>query len=289
MLVWRLTGLVTEQTVRLPFAIAGMLVILLTYLLGRDWFGEAVGLLAALLLALNGLLIAFSRIVQYQQLVLLMNLLAILAIWRWRRDERWWWWSLSGLFVGVGLLFHYDAVLVLPALAYAAFVGGKTASLKWLNVAAGGAALLVVVALFGLPYWQAISTTNTGSYLAGRIGLGLLKNQLYDFFHANSFYSSFYYIILISLLALYFLGVALARLPGVRRWPASHYWLPVAVMAGSLGVVVRPTYPALALGWFLVIFLGTLFAAGGIVAERVAIIWLATTFIGYNFFAHIGF
>jgi 4-amino-4-deoxy-L-arabinose transferase-like glycosyltransferase len=284
MLIWRLSGLVTESLARWPFAVAGLLVILLSYLLGRDWFGEPVGLLAAFLLALNGLLVAFSRIVQYQHLVLLMSLLAMLSIWRWRSDGRAVWWPLAGLFLGIGVLSHYDALLMLPPLAYAAVGHPKTKLPPWPHLLAGGGVFVTVTALFGLPYWQAAATTTTTTYLGERIGAGLVKNQLYNFFNINSFYSSFYYIGLVSLLALIFLAMALSRRPLVRRWPAGRYWLPAVVVIGLLLVTVGPIRAGLALAWFALIFAGAIFSPGTTTAERVTIIWLATAFIGYNFF-----
>ncbi|GAB4433566.1 MAG: hypothetical protein Kow0031_15180 [Anaerolineae bacterium] len=284
MLVWRLTTLINEPVARLPFAVAGLLVIWLMFLLGRDAFGEAEGLLAAFLLALSGLMVAFARIVQYQQLVMMMSLLALLAIWRWRADGRAWWWPLAGLFLGAGLLSHYDAVLVTPALAYAAVSSRKAGLPRWDNLLAGGGVLAGMVGLFAVPYWLTASTGRTGNYLEERIGGGLLKNQLANFFHVNSFYSSFYTVALISLLALLFLALALARYPGVRDWRGSRTWVPALVVIGSLAVTVWPVGAVPALLWFGVIFAGAMISPGMTPAGRTVTVWLATTFIGYNFF-----
>jgi len=59
MMVWRLTGTLDESTARLPFAVAGLSMVLATYLIGRKMAGEHAGLMAALLLALNGFFVAF--------------------------------------------------------------------------------------------------------------------------------------------------------------------------------------------------------------------------------------
>ena len=84
MTLWRLTGTVNELIARLPFAIAGLLMMLTVYLLGRGLWSERAGLIAAGLLALNGFMVGFSRIVQYQVLVVWMSALALLCIWEWR-------------------------------------------------------------------------------------------------------------------------------------------------------------------------------------------------------------
>ncbi len=118
MTLWRLTGTVNELIARLPFAIAGLLMVLTVYLLGRRLWSERAGLIAAALLALNGFMVGFSRIVQYQVLVVWLSALALLCIWEWRADGRARWAALAGICLGAGLLAHYDAVLVVPALAY---------------------------------------------------------------------------------------------------------------------------------------------------------------------------
>ena len=98
MSLWGLTGTLNEGTARLPFAIAGALLPLVGFLLAASLFdgrrsGLTAGLAAAAFLALNGFMVAFARIVQYQALVVLMSSLALLCAWQWRRDG-------SGVLVG---------------------------------------------------------------------------------------------------------------------------------------------------------------------------------------------
>jgi hypothetical protein len=84
MMVWGMTDTLDESTARLPFAVAGLSMVLTTYLIGRKMAGKHAGLLAALLLALNGFFVAFSRTVQYQSVVAWMSALAVLCAWQWR-------------------------------------------------------------------------------------------------------------------------------------------------------------------------------------------------------------
>ena len=75
MLPWRLAETTDEASARLPFALAGLGTLATVFLLGRKLGGNPAGFAAAGVAALNGLLIAFSRIVQYQAIVLWMSAL----------------------------------------------------------------------------------------------------------------------------------------------------------------------------------------------------------------------
>ncbi|MCK4471158.1 MAG: glycosyltransferase family 39 protein, partial [Anaerolineae bacterium] len=68
MATWTLSGTINEWQARLPFAFAGLLGVVALYLLGRRWFNERNGQIAALLLAINGYFVGFGRVVQYQSL-----------------------------------------------------------------------------------------------------------------------------------------------------------------------------------------------------------------------------
>jgi 4-amino-4-deoxy-L-arabinose transferase-like glycosyltransferase len=52
----------SEATTRLPFAVLGIATVLLTALLGRRWFGDAAGLLAALFLTVDPWPVNYSRV-----------------------------------------------------------------------------------------------------------------------------------------------------------------------------------------------------------------------------------
>jgi hypothetical protein len=361
MILWRLTGTTNEAVARLPFTIAGMMMVLTTYLLGRHLFpahtgpiphrsaavgresrqsgvssptprptrattigagreqgrlGEQAALNAAGLIALNGFMVGFSRIVQYQALVVWMSGLALLCAWEWRarrghRASRWA--GLTGAFLGAGLLAHYDAILVAPALAYIHissrnYQAPKRQSAKQANqplntsadrpiselrsltsdllLAAG--CLLVVAGLFYLPYALDPQATRTGEYLGDRIGDTLLKNNLDSFLHFNIFYNSSYYVIFTGLLVMAFLAWALRRAPGVRLIPGGHYWAPALAIIAILGLVLRPNVLRinnldLAALPFALILLGAYLSPILNPGQRAIVIWLAVPFIGYNF------
>ena len=300
--LWRLTGTLNEVIARLPFAIAGLLMIPTTYLLGRklfsgnsDQLGRQAGLIAAGLLALNGFMVGFSRIVQYQALVVWMSGLALLCAWEWRASaepESRYWAALTGAFLGTGLLAHYDAILVVPALAYVLIsdlnsqFSGLRSQVSKLLIAA--CCLLLVAGPFYIPYILDPQATRTGDYLGDRIGGALLKNNLADFLHFNVFYNSSYYVILTGLLVLGVLAWALREAPGVQHIPGGRYWVPALAIAVTLGLALWPN--ALQIGSldlaalpFALILLGAFLSPALGSGERAVVAWLAVPFLGYNF------
>jgi hypothetical protein len=365
--LWRLTGTTNEAVARLPFAVAGVMMVLTTYLLGRQLFPTHIGpiphqpaqaawpagagrgsgrggdssatpwptqpttiglrrepgqlsehaaLNAAGLMALNGFMVGFSRIVQYQTLVVWLSGLALLCAWEWRahrghRASRWA--GLSGAFLGAGLLAHYDAILVAPALAYIlvsniGYQASKRQSVRQASQVLNPSAdrpiskirsltsellmatgcLLVIAGLFYLPYALDPQATRTGEYLGDRIGDTFLKNNLDSFLHFNVFYNSSYYVIFTGLLVMAFLAWALRRAPGVRLIPGGHYWAPALATIGILGLVLRPDLLRinnldLAALPFVLILLGAYLSPILNSGQRAIVTWLAVPFVGYNF------
>ncbi|MCB0213691.1 MAG: glycosyltransferase family 39 protein, partial [Anaerolineae bacterium] len=285
MLVWSMTGLIDETAARLPFALAGMMTIITVYVLGRALFDARIGLIAAALVALNGFMVAFSRIVQYQQLVVWLSLLAVLCAWHWRQDGRARWGVLSGIFLAAGVLAHFDAFLAALAVAFLLVSNRAFLLSAWKAVLPGLLSFAAVLALFFLPYLLTPQRSSTGSYLEQRIGLSLVKNSLPDFYHYAIFYNSFYYVLIVGLLALAFLLMALIKLPLPR--PAR---LGLAGLAGGAVVVLALFPQALTLGgidWaalpFALLFLGAFLSPALALAERLVVIWFGLGFLTYNF------
>ncbi|GAB4543942.1 MAG: hypothetical protein Kow0063_37520 [Anaerolineae bacterium] len=311
--LWRLTGTINETIARLPFAIAGLLMVLTTYRLGcrllsggSEPAGQRAGLLAAGLLALNGFMVAFSRIVQYQALVVWMSGLALLCAWEWRAGRRTnpsIWAALSGAFLGTGLLSHYDAILVAPTIVYLQLAHRRpsppqpststptstsTLNLQTPNLLLAVGGLLIVAGPFYIPYALDPQASRTGAYLGDRIGDTLLKNNLADFLHFNIFYNSSYYVILTGLLALGYLAWALRNAPVVQRLPGGRGWVPALAVLIGLGLMIWPNL--LQVGeldlavlpfslMLLAVFLSSALDAG----QRAVVAWLAVPFLGYNF------
>ncbi|NTW04421.1 MAG: glycosyltransferase family 39 protein, partial [Oscillochloris sp.] len=112
-----LIGQINEWVARMPFLLAGMGVVLGGYVLARQVLGgrPAWGALAvAAILTCDGFLIAFSRIVQYQSVVMLMGIGAFWCCWRFYQGSARPWPDLiaAAIMMAVGLLSHYDAIYV---------------------------------------------------------------------------------------------------------------------------------------------------------------------------------
>lgn len=327
MALWSLTGTINEPIARLPFTAASLWAIATIYLIGRQVGGPRVGWLAAGFFAFNGFMVAFGRIVQYQALVIYLCAISFLLILEWRDTGQRRYVLLSGLCLGLGLLAHYDAVLIVPTILWV-LLTNPTADRRppTADVIPGGrpsavgrlimpillflAATLAAALPFYLPFTLDPQANRTSDYLGGRIG-NELRNNLPDFFHFNTFYSSSYYLIVTGLLVL---GL-LAWLLWQSRWSR---WPGIVGVAGILIVSFNPTFllidkinlsflpfALLLLGSILVLLfnhppsssppgkdensvslslLPTLCSA----SLLPLLLWLAIPFLGYNFIVALG-
>ncbi|MEW5958712.1 MAG: glycosyltransferase family 39 protein, partial [Chloroflexota bacterium] len=289
MMLWRLTGTIDEATARTPFALAGVLAVLALYLTAARFMAQKAALIAAALLALNGFMVGFARILQYQTAVIWLSLLALWCIWQWRQTDRFRWLALTAIFLGVGVLFHYDALLVAPVLAYVVvskspFDRRAAAALTGAAVIGGG-----IIVLFWLPFAVYPQVLDTANYVGERIGGGLIKNNLFDFFHYTIFYDSFYYILFTGVLLLGFLGWAITTIAASRpKWLV--YGAILILMGGILylSIVPKGLYISglnldLAFLPFAVILVAAWLSPRLEVGYKIGLVWLAVTFLGYNF------
>lgn len=207
--LWNLAGSISEFWARLPFAWAGLLAVMTTALLGWRWFDRKVGIAAGVLFAIVGFAVAFSRIVQYQSLVMAWGGLAVLAAIRYADEERRADLALTAVFLAMGLLAHYDAILVAPVIGWLLLRQvWCTKQLDW-RAWGGGLGLGVgLLAAFYVPYALNPNIGRTGAYLIqGRLGAGegrgLLSWSGTAVWQIVTFYNSVYFIAgLILLLAL---------------------------------------------------------------------------------------
>lgn len=333
MALWRLSGVINEPIARLPFTTASLLAVATIYLVGRRLGGERVGWLAAGFFAFNGFMVAFGRIVQYQALVVWFSTLAFLAMLEWSETRRYSLALLAGLCLGLALLAHYDAVLVVPALAWILFTGPSTNTSREPRTgsslvttpsspgagedqkgdlfsgrlaAVGGliAAFLLAALPFYLPFTLDPQANRTGDYVGARIG-NELRNNLPDFFHFSTFYSSFYYLILSGLLVLGLLAWLLWQ-TRQGRWPGiilagmvlAVVFKPNLLAWNSLDLSVLP-FALLLAGAFITLFWRAYFASKNEPLSHPPLLptpysllplllWLAIPFLGYNFVVALG-
>jgi hypothetical protein len=331
--LWRLTGVVTELAARLPFTLAALLAIVTIYLIGQTIGGERLGWLAAGFFALNGFMVAFGRIVQYQALVIWFSALAFCLLLQWRQTRQNRFAFLGGLSLGVGLLAHYDAILVLPAIIWLfippELAGFRPKIVEWFknrngllskpttatnhlvaqslrithhilhacrqNSRLNAQALLLFLVVFSLtslsfylPYTLDPQANRTSEYLGNRIGQAL-RNNLPDFLHFNTFYSSTYYLVITALLVLGFLAWLLWQARW-GRWPAAGLGI-VAILAVTLNpqLLTHSTMgPDLTFLPFAVVLLAAFLVLPLASNWQLIIVWLAVPFLGYNFIVAVG-
>lgn len=287
MMVWRLQGAINEATARLPFTIAGLGALLTLYVLGRRLLGDRPAVMAFGLLALNGFMVAFSRIVQYQMIVVWMSGLALLMAWEWYRQGEWRWPALAGGFLGIGFLAHYDAILVAPAVAY--LLVRRPATGFWRPALISLGCFLLVTLPFYLPYLANPQLEYTQSHLSNRIGQSWWpKNNLDSFLQYTIFYCSFYYLLFSGLLALGWLSGQFATWPRLPHHPATRYGLPALIGFVLLGLFIWPTtlqggdFDGAGLPFGL-LFAGAFIANRSAIGRQTMVLWFAVPFLGYNF------
>ena len=307
-LMWATTGGIDEATARLPFALAGLGAVLAVGALGMamgnfpplrgegagEWSVIA-GLIAALALAVDGYLVAFGRIVQYQSVVALMSILGVWCAWRYFRGESGRWAVLGAGLVAVGTLAHYEAVFALLPMAWLVgrrlWAERKVGGPWWTNRAwwriGGGAsvAFLAVAAFFYLPFALHPHFAATVAYIldrrvrgSGAGGGGALYNNLPDYFARATFYNSTWHI---ALMALGLAGVlawwAYRARVGPWRWLAVAWpFISLVVVAvggdtlrvGRLNLAILLFLPWLA--WLLLPRLGD--------AARASLLWFVAPF-----------
>lgn len=288
-------GELGEQSARLPFAVAGLLGVLMAYALGARLWGPRTGWLAAMLLAIDGYLIAFSRIVQYQSVVFLFSVLAVWCAWRFYRGgpDAGRQLGLAGLFLGLGTWAHYEMVFALPPVAWLVFARGRAErwpARAWLRQTLPPALLMAAItALFYLPFLRHPQFAATSAYiLDSRIGTPPF-NQWGDYFQRASFYNASYYVLF---MAAALVAVIVARLRGV--WGraglalAGLWLLALALLAArpawfALGPADAEPRRSLALLVFLPVLLALILAPRTGVRWRTLLLWFAGPFLAAGF------
>ena len=128
----------------------------------------------------------------------------------------------------------------------------------------------------------------TTSYLSKRIGEGLLKNTIDKFLTYSTFYSSFIYIAVTGGLILAFMAWRVHSAPALRRIPGGRVWVPALLVMIAIALMVWPAGLTIGsidlapLAWLLIFLAAILLQSPSPVVQG-TLIWLAVTFIGYNF------
>ncbi len=120
-LLWPLFGLMGSSwlLVRWLEVVTGVFILALTYRLGRAWFGEAVGLMTILLLAVDPSFLFWTRMgISVTAVMTLCALGSLLAIHQWQQNGRPLWGLATGILLGIGLWAKFLFLWWLAALAF---------------------------------------------------------------------------------------------------------------------------------------------------------------------------
>ncbi|MDP8922373.1 MAG: glycosyltransferase family 39 protein [Chloroflexota bacterium] len=242
---------ITELVGRLPFALASIAAVVAVYHLGRVLFGTRAGLIAALLLAVNGYWVAFGRVLQYQGVGLLFDLLAVLCLFRFARAPtgRVRYAVVGALLLAGSVLMASSAVFLLPVAAVALWpwVIGRRASRAGLVAWLWPLLLLVPIAavVYGIgvgglgampgagPSREALGLENFWKYFESRLGGGQPYFNLDQFVVGTSQFASSLYLLVVGVGGLGALAWGL-RSPGSSARRSLGSRLALVWLAGPL-------------------------------------------------------
>ncbi|MFA6981800.1 MAG: glycosyltransferase family 39 protein [Patescibacteria group bacterium] len=183
---------------RVPFALAGTLSVLIFYKLLCLHYNKRVALFSSLFFSFNGFFVAFSRIIQYQSFVILFMLISLYFFSLSIKEKKW---EIKGLYAGfifwaLSILSHYDGIFIFPFAAYLLFIwlSDHRKSLKHLFLSA--AIFLTLLLVFYVPFALSI-TPGTSSYWHGRlVGTGgKISSSTYLFSVYQPIYVIHFYIL----------------------------------------------------------------------------------------------
>lgn len=282
-----------EFALRFPFALASFLGVMTTYLIGRQMFGSGVGFIAGLLFAIEGITLAFSRMVQYQGIVVFMLTLCVYCFYRFHRvSERALahrYQFLGAAFFAFGLLTHYDAgpVALLLSLLFLSKYGPRLRRDDALALLSSLAIAAAIFLSFYLPFVFHPHFKETGSYVTqNRLGIEQGPyNNLSTFASYSVFYNSTYYVTL--MMVLLAAGVTGTLVKGLFHKPLAYLLSASFVVALFLSALFPSLTSVEQANYAFVLFLpaaiGLVLSRRLEVSERILLLWFFAYFAVYYF------
>lgn len=178
--------------IRLPFAIASVLAVYFFYKFLTLHVRKKIAVYATAFFALNGLFIAFGRIVQYQSFVILFSILALYMFSLAVKSVKW---RIAGLYLGmlfwsISMLAHYDGIFIAPVVAYLYLEWFKISSIslqkKLTHILLSGVLAGLFLLTFYLPFVLAVGDSQTSYWLdrlaggEGKLSSSFITFKLYN-------------------------------------------------------------------------------------------------------------
>jgi hypothetical protein len=210
--LWGVAGEINEFWSRVLFSWAGCLAVAAVWVVAYRWCRRPAAEITAVLFAISGFSVAFARIVQYQSLVMLWSVMAVLLADRYAREGRRGDLLLAAAYLVGGLLAHYDAILAFPAIVWVLLHSAvKMRRVPWRDWLFAGLLGFFGLGLFYVPFILNPNFARTSQYLLrDRVGAseatGPLRWSGEQVWQMVTFYNSTYYVLGLALLVL--VGVA---------------------------------------------------------------------------------
>ena len=153
----KITGGINEVSVRMPSALAGVGVVLLTFALGKKLFGARAGFLAGLVLLSNVYFIIISRSAHMDLPLTLIVMLMIYAFYHaWERGAcLWWTWPLFFFLGALGVMMKGPVGFLLPVMACLLFSLLRRDWRAWhWSAALGAVVFAAILSAWLLLLWQ---------------------------------------------------------------------------------------------------------------------------------------
>lgn len=174
-------GDVTEFTARLPLALAGLVTLLLTYLLARSLYGTRVAFWATLILMTTHRFWWQARFGQIDMLMTMFLTAALGCFWHWHRNRQPL--ALMGFYLAIAaaVLTKGPPGLVFPFFMILSFYWGKKLDRKALHWVLGTVVVLIIVAAWLIPARMAVSV-ESGLEAGDGIAANLFRQTIGRFF-----------------------------------------------------------------------------------------------------------
>jgi len=187
----KLFGYHNEWQIRFPYLVFGLLAFYTFYNLAKKLFDETTALFIVVLLAINGLFLAFSRITQYQAFIYFIVPIGIYMFIKALEENSRKKFAVSGILMTLSLLGHYDTLATLPFFitvflgdlyrkmdGYSLKIKGNKKLIRntLINMSMFFALMIIPAFSYYIPYHLTKSVNDgTNSYLEGRLlGGGLM-------------------------------------------------------------------------------------------------------------------